>query len=82
MPDVINQEENNQKKVTHTLVKHIAVLSTHSNGWNKELNLISWNGFDPKYDIRDWSPDHQKMSKGTTLTQDELDALCEAAKNL
>ncbi|MHB8066095.1 MAG: YdbC family protein, partial [Ruminiclostridium sp.] len=43
--------------------------------WIKELNLVSWNDRDPKYDLRDWSPEHDKMGKGITLTQDELVAL-------
>ena len=58
--------------------KHIATLSESPKGWTKELNLISWNGRDPKYDIRDWSPNHEKMGKGVTLTQEELDQLKEA----
>lgn len=41
----------------------IAVLSESSKGWKKELNLISWNDREPKYDIREWSPDHEKMGK-------------------
>lgn len=55
--------------------KEIAVLSEASNGWQKELNLVSWNGREPKYDIRDWSPDHSKMSKGVTLTEQEAERL-------
>lgn len=52
--------------------KEIGVLSTSTKGWKKELNLISWNGGAPKYDIREWSPDHEKMGKGVTLTADEI----------
>lgn len=40
--------------------------------WTKELNFISWNGATPKFDIRDWSPDHQKLSRGITLTEEEM----------
>lgn len=53
----------------------IGVLSESTKGWKKELNLISWNDKDPKYDIREWSPDHTKMGKGVTLTKDELEKL-------
>jgi hypothetical protein len=42
---------------------------------NWELNLISWNEGTPKYDIRDWAPDHSKMGKGIGLTKDELENL-------
>lgn len=53
----------------------IGVLSESAKGWTRELNLVSWNEKDPKYDIRDWSPDHSKMGKGVTLTVDELKSL-------
>lgn len=55
--------------------KHIGVLSENPKGWTKELNLVSWNGREPKYDIREWSPDHEKMGKGITLTDDEAEKL-------
>ena len=48
------------------------MLSTSASGWTKELNLISWNDRDAKYDIRDWSADHEKMGKGVTLSAEEL----------
>ena len=53
----------------------IGTISESANGWAKELNLISWNDKEPKYDIRDWSPEHEKMSKGVTFTLDELKKL-------
>ena len=55
----------------------VGMISQSAKGWNKELNLISWNGKEPKYDLRDWSPEHEKMGKGVTLTVDELRALKE-----
>ena len=60
--------------------KHIGTLSTSEKGWTKELNLVSWNGKEPKYDIRDWSPDHEKMGKGTTLSSEEYEAFKELIK--
>jgi hypothetical protein len=54
------------------ITKHIGVLSTSDKGWTKEFNLVSWNDRDPKYDIRDWSPEHDKMGKGVTLSKDEM----------
>lgn len=57
------------------ITKNIGVLSTSPKGWTKELNLVSWNGKDPKYDIRDWAPDHEKMGKGITLSNEEAKAL-------
>ncbi|MEW9672786.1 YdbC family protein, partial [Ammoniphilus sp. 3BR4] len=55
----------------------IGILSEGSKGWKKELNLISWNGREPKYDIRDWSDDHSKMGKGVTLSKEEFEKLKE-----
>lgn len=54
------------------IVEEIGVLSGNAKGWKKELNLISWNGAAPKYDIRDWAPEHEKMGKGVTLTKEEI----------
>lgn len=52
-------------------------ISENAKGWRKELNKISWNGAAPKYDIRDWAPDHEKMGKGVTLTEEEAAKLKE-----
>ena len=57
------------------IAEKIGVLSEMKNGWSLELNKVSWGGRPPKYDIRSWSPDHQKMGKGVTMTADELIAL-------
>ena len=57
------------------ITKHIGDLSESAKGWTKELNMVSWNDNPPKYDIREWSPDHSRMSKGITLTADDLAAL-------
>ncbi len=59
-------------------MEKIAVLSESSKGWTKELNMISWNERDPKYDIREWSPDHEKMGKGVTLSIEEAAILKKA----
>ena len=55
--------------------EELGVLSESAKGWTKELNLISWNGAEAKYDLRDWSPNHEKMGKGITLTADEMQEL-------
>ena len=62
-------------EIEFKIVEHLGVLSTSAKGWTKELNLVSWNGKDPKYDIREWSPEHEKMGKGGTFTKEELKAL-------
>lgn len=53
----------------------LGVLSESAKGWKKELNLISWNDKEAKYDIRDWDGEHAKMGKGVTLTAQELEKL-------
>lgn len=68
--------------IKYEIAKEIAVLSESSKGWKKELNLVSWNGANPKYDIRDWAPDHEKMGKGITLTEEETRKLCEVLENI
>lgn len=57
--------------------KEIGVLSESTKGWQKEVNLISWNEKEAKYDIRDWGPNHEKMGKGVTLSVEELKKLRE-----
>lgn len=55
--------------------EELGVISESAKGWTKELNLISWNDAEAKYDLRDWSPNHEKMGKGITLTADEVQEL-------
>lgn len=66
--------------ITFEIIKTIGVISEGSRGWAKELNYISWNKGVPKYDIRDWAPDHEKMGKGITMTEDEARSLYEILK--
>ena len=61
--------------IKYDIIEEIGVLSENDKGWKKELNLISWNGAKPKYDIRDWSPEHEKMGKGVTLSEEEMKML-------
>lgn len=64
-------------ELTFEIVEKLCVLSEAPNGWSKELNKVSWNGAEPKFDIRSWSADHTKMGKGITLTDEELQILKE-----
>ncbi|BDR58152.1 YdbC family protein [Xylocopilactobacillus apicola] len=60
-------------EIKFQIIKNIKTLSTNpKNGWLKEINLVSWNEAEPKYDLRSWSPDHQKMGKGVTLSEEEF----------
>ena len=64
------------------ITKHIGTLEKTGSGWTKELNLVSWNGKEPKYDIRDWSEDHDRMSRGITLTENQMRVLVELLKTM
>lgn len=58
--------------------EHIGVLERRENGWSLECNFVSWNGRDPKIDVREWSPDHQRMSRGITMTEVQAEKLARA----
>lgn len=66
--------------IKYEIVEHVGVLSESAKGWKKELNRISWNGAAPKYDIREWAPNREKMGKGITLTDDEIETLKQLLK--
>ena len=66
----------------YDIVENLGVLSENPKGSTKELNLISWNGAKPKYDLRDWAPEHGKMGKGITLSNEEFEALKEIINGL
>lgn len=65
------------KEFKFEIVKEIGTLSTSRSGWNREVNLVSWNEGKAKLDIRDWAPDHSKMGKGISLTSEEVSILRE-----
>ena len=61
--------------IKYEIIEELGVLSESAKGWQKELNLISWNGAETKYDLRDWAPNHEKMGKGVTLNEEEVKTL-------
>jgi hypothetical protein len=63
--------------VKFEMANELGVISEKENGWRLEFNRVIWNGRDPKYDIRSWGPNREKMGKGITLTEDELRKLKE-----
>lgn len=69
-------------ELKYEIVETLGVLSENSKGWTKELNLIKWNDNAPKYDLRDWSPEHDRMGKGITLTMDEIATLKDILESL
>ena len=58
-------------EIKYEIVEHLGVISENDKGWKKELNLVSWNEREPKYDLRDWNETHEKMGKGVTLSKEE-----------
>ena len=63
------------------IVEHLLTLSENDKGWTKELNRVSYNNAEPKFDIRSWSSDHTKMGKGITLTNEEFQVILDAFRN-
>ena len=68
------------RDVTFEIMEEIGIISTQDTGWTREINLVRWNGGVAKYDIRDWDPYHQRMSKGITLTEDEMRRMLNAMR--
>ena len=66
----------------YEIQENLGTISEAATGWAREVNLISWNEGKPKYDIRDWAPEHAKMGKGISLTREELEALYEVIGNV
>ena len=64
------------------IVKSYGTIYNGKGGWSLELNSVSWSGREPKFDIRSWSADHQKMGKGVTLTKDDLISLKELLNSI
>ncbi len=62
-------------ELKYEIKETIGVLSENAKGWTKEFNRVSWNDYPPKYDIREWSPDHSRMGKGVTLSDEEFENL-------
>ncbi len=60
------------KEFKFEIVENIGVISSSPSGWNREVNIVRWNDGNPKLDIRDWAPDHTKMGKGISMTNEEI----------
>ena len=71
-----------KKSVTCEIIEPIAVLSKNEKGYTKEINLVSWNGAEPKLDIRNWYPGRERSGKGITLTKDEARVLVKAMNEM
>jgi hypothetical protein len=67
----------NSSDFSFKIINQIGVISEKTKGWKKEFNRVSWGNSEPKYDIRDWDENHEKMGKGVTLTEQEIRRLKE-----
>lgn len=65
------------KNITYEIREHLGTITQYDNGWKKELNIVNWNSSMPKYDIRDWDPQYERMSRGITLHADEMRRLAQ-----
>ena len=72
--------EKQRDSITFEIIEHLGVISVYPTGWKKELNIVAWNGGSEKFDLRDWDPDHEHMSRGVTLHKDEAKRLFELLK--
>ena len=72
MQNIEEGEEKEMAEIKFEIVESIGVLSESPKGWTKELNRVSWNDREPKYDIREWDPAHEKMGKGLTFSNEEI----------
>ncbi|NLY87445.1 MAG: hypothetical protein GX083_02730 [Clostridiales bacterium] len=77
MPNNRNVNTRKNGEIDFKLVEELGVIETYQTGWTKEANIVSWNGGTPKIDIRDWDPEHERMSKGITLHLVEAKRLVE-----
>lgn len=64
--------------IKYEITQKIKVLSENAKGWTKEINLVSWNDREPKFDLREWDSEHEKMGKGVTLSKEEAIKLRDA----
>jgi hypothetical protein len=66
---------------SYEVTKELGVISENAKGWQTKLNMVSWNGGEPKFDIRPWSPDGDRMGKGISLNEEEMVQLVELFKD-
>ena len=72
-----DDQRTERDEITFKILEHIGVLRTNATGWSRELNYVSWCDRPARFDIRDWTPDHEKSTRGITLTDYEMAKICE-----
>ena len=71
MANINNNNQTRDSEISFRVIEQLGVLDRYKTGWNREINIVSWNGKPPKFDIRDWDPEHERMSRGITLHERE-----------
>lgn len=69
------------RDIVFEIVEKIGVVENYPTGWTKEINMVSWNGAPAKVDIRDWDKEHERMSRGVTLTEENMGKIMEMMKS-
>ena len=69
------------ERISYKVIANVGILAQYPTGWSKEVNIVSWNEGPAKLDIRDWSEDHEKMSRGITLNADEVQRLIDSVQS-
>lgn len=75
-------ENKTMADIKYEITEELGILSESAKGWTKELNRVSWNDREAKFDLREWAPEHEKMGKGITMTQEEAKTLYELLKGI
>ena len=72
----VNTRQKSDDPFTFDIMENLLVFGQRKDtGWTKEANIVCWNGGSPKLDIREWDPEHERMSKGATLYEAEAERL-------
>ena len=71
----------NNERISYKVIANVGTLAKYPTGWSKEVNIVSWNEGPAKLDVRDWSPEHDKMSRGITLNADEVQRLLDSVQS-
>ena len=70
-----NQQRNTNDRIRCEVLEEIGVIGQKKDGWTREVNIVAWNNGPAKVDVRDWDPNHNRMSKGITLLEEEAENL-------
>ena len=76
----MEEKKKASSEIRYEIINELGVIPAEKGSMRLELNRISWNGNEPKYDLRRWSPNREKMGKGVTMSERELIALYELLK--